>query len=156
MATLLDTVCLMSNFHKKEAGGGQSHGERIMLAAEGFGNRKCFIESLQRKEATSSSGSDQVDSSTQDDVPTIKIVARRQSLNRCHSDPIVRSFSGVSETDFPPSKVNCRRRRKWERRFALDGRKSDSDPPLKNRTIGSEVVVTTIRGLPSCDYFDRL
>ncbi|XP_078674597.1 ryanodine receptor 2-like isoform X8 [Branchiostoma floridae x Branchiostoma belcheri] len=67
----LDTVCLMSNFHKKEAGGGQSHGERIMLAAEGFGNRKCFIESLQRKEATSSSGSDQVDSSTQDDVPSV-------------------------------------------------------------------------------------
>ncbi|KAI8494481.1 hypothetical protein Bbelb_277070 [Branchiostoma belcheri] len=37
-----------------------------------------------------------------------------------------------------------------------DGGKSSSDPPLKDRTIGSEVVVTTIRGLPSCDYFDRL
>ncbi|KAI8508217.1 hypothetical protein Bbelb_144570 [Branchiostoma belcheri] len=30
------------------------------------------------------------------------------------SDPIVRSFSGGSEEDFPPSKVNRRRRRKWE------------------------------------------
>ncbi|KAI8485232.1 hypothetical protein Bbelb_369790 [Branchiostoma belcheri] len=49
-----------------------------------------------------------------------------------------------------------RQQRPDTRRFALDGRKSDSDPPLKNRTIGSEVVVTTIRGLPSCDYFDRL
>ncbi|KAI8490857.1 hypothetical protein Bbelb_312760 [Branchiostoma belcheri] len=42
------------------------------------------------------------------------------------------------------------------RRFTLDGGKSSSDPPLKDRTIGSEVVVTTIRGLPSCDYFDRV
>ncbi|KAI8496018.1 hypothetical protein Bbelb_264340 [Branchiostoma belcheri] len=41
------------------------------------------------------------------------------------------------------------------RRFTLDGGKSSSDPPLKDRTIGSEVVVTTIRGLPSCDYFDH-
>ncbi|KAI8514984.1 hypothetical protein Bbelb_075750 [Branchiostoma belcheri] len=39
---------------------------------------------------------------------------------------------------------------------AIDGGKSSSDPPLKDRTIGSEVVVTTIRGLPSCDYFDRV
>ncbi|KAI8491730.1 hypothetical protein Bbelb_305350 [Branchiostoma belcheri] len=30
------------------------------------------------------------------------------------SDPIVRSFSGGSEEDFPSSKVNRRRRRKWE------------------------------------------
>ncbi|KAI8511232.1 hypothetical protein Bbelb_103320 [Branchiostoma belcheri] len=42
------------------------------------------------------------------------------------------------------------------RRFTLDGGKSSSDPPLKDRTIGSEVVVTTIRGLPSCDYFDLI
>ncbi|KAI8491266.1 hypothetical protein Bbelb_308990 [Branchiostoma belcheri] len=39
---------------------------------------------------------------------------------------------------------------------AIDRGKSSSDPPLKDRTIGSEVVVMTIRGLPSCDYFDRL
>ncbi|KAI8509564.1 hypothetical protein Bbelb_119920 [Branchiostoma belcheri] len=44
---------------------------------------------------------------------TIKIVARRypRIVVTTTSDPIVRSFSGGSEEDFPPSKVNRRRRR---------------------------------------------
>ncbi|KAI8480182.1 hypothetical protein Bbelb_421010 [Branchiostoma belcheri] len=47
------------------------------------------------------------------------------------SDPIVRSFSGGSEEDFPPSKANRRRRRKWEyepiRRSTFPGQCSQAD-----------------------------